>query len=48
VLTRGYAFVHNKLGEIVNSSQQLHQGDEVTIQFGFGSAAATIKKTNKT
>lgn len=48
VLTRGYAFVQNKLGEIVNSSQQLHQGDEVTITFGVGSADATINKTNKT
>ena len=44
VLTRGYAFVQNKLGEIVNSSQQLHQGDEVTITFGVGSADATINK----
>jgi exodeoxyribonuclease VII large subunit len=48
VLTRGYAFVQNRLGEIVNSSQQLHQGDEVTIQFGAGSADATINNTNKT
>jgi exodeoxyribonuclease VII large subunit len=48
VLTRGYAFVQNKLGEIVNSSQQLHQGDEVTITFGVGSADATISKTNNT
>lgn len=48
VLTRGYAFVQNKLGEIVNSSQQLHQDDEVTITFGVGSADATINKTNNT
>lgn len=48
VLTRGYAFVQNKLGEIVNSSQQLHQGDEVTITFSVGSADATINNTNKT
>lgn len=44
VLTRGYAFVQNKLGEIVNSSQQLHQDDEVTITFGVGCADATINK----
>lgn len=48
VLTRGYAFVQNKLGGIVNSNQQLHQGDEVKITFGVGSAEATINKTNKT
>lgn len=47
VLTRGYAFVQNKLGEIVNSSQQLHQGDEVTITLGIGSADAIVNKTNK-
>ncbi len=46
VLTRGYAFVQNKMGEIVNSSQQLHQGDEVTITFGVGSADATINTIN--
>jgi exodeoxyribonuclease VII large subunit len=48
VLTRGYAFVQNKLGKIVNSCQQLHQGDEVTISFGVGSADATINKLNRT
>jgi exodeoxyribonuclease VII large subunit len=44
VLTRGYAFVQNKLGEIINTSQQIHQGDEVTITFGVGSADATVNK----
>jgi len=48
VLTRGYAFVQNKLGEIVNSSQQLHHGNQVKITFGVGSADATIDKINKT
>ncbi len=45
VLTRGYAFVQNKQGEIVNSSQQLQRGDEVTLTFGAGSADATINQT---
>jgi len=45
VLTRGYAFVQNKRGEIVSSSQQLQNGDEVTLTFGAGSAAATINQT---
>jgi exodeoxyribonuclease VII large subunit len=44
VLTRGYAFVQNKHGEIVNSSLQLQCGDEVTLVFGAGSADATINK----
>ncbi len=46
VLTRGYAFVQNKLGTIISSSQQLRQGDDVTLTFGAGSAEATIDKTN--
>lgn len=46
VLTRGYAFVQNKLGTIISSSQQLRQGDDVTLTFGAGSAQATIDKTN--
>jgi len=45
VLTRGYAFVQNKRGEIVSSSQQLQSGDEVTLTFGVGSAEATISQT---
>lgn len=45
VLTRGYAFVQNKLGAIVNTSQQLQSGDEVTLTFGTGSAEATINQT---
>ena len=45
VLTRGYAFVQNKLGEIISSSQQLKSGDEVTLTFGIGSAEANINKT---
>ena len=47
VLTRGYAFVQNKRGEIVTSSQQLQTGDEVTLTFGVGSADATISKTTR-
>lgn len=45
VLTRGYAFVQNKQGEIVSSSQQLQSGDEVTLTFGVGSAEAIISQT---
>ena len=45
VLTRGYAFVQNELGEIISSSQQLKSGDEVTLTFGKGSAEANISKT---
>ena len=47
VLTRGYAFVQNASGMIINSSQQLQGGDEVKLTFGTGSAKATIHKTNK-
>lgn len=47
VLTRGYAFVQNKLGEIVSSSQQLQTGDEVKLTFGEGSADASINKTSR-
>ncbi len=46
VLTRGYAFIQNKLGTIISSSQQLRQGDDVMLTFGAGSAEATIDKTN--
>jgi exodeoxyribonuclease VII large subunit len=45
VLTRGYAFVQNRAGAIIASSQQLQAGDEVTLTFGNGSADATINKT---
>lgn len=45
VLTRGYAFVQNELGEIISSSQQLKSRDEVTLTFGKGSAEANISKT---
>lgn len=47
VLTRGYAFVQNKLGEIVTSSQQLNEKDQVKLTFGRGSAEATINKTSE-
>lgn len=46
VLTRGYAFVQNQSGAIVNSSLQLQRGDAVTLTLGTGSADATINKTN--
>jgi len=44
VLTRGYAFVQNKSGNIINTSSQLQNGDEVTLTFGAGSAEANITK----
>jgi exodeoxyribonuclease VII large subunit len=37
--------VQNKSGTIINASQQLQSGDEVTMTFGIGSADATINKT---
>lgn len=46
VLSRGYAFVQDKLGNIINNSEQLTAGDEVSLSFGAGSADATINKTN--
>ena len=46
VLTRGYAFVQNTLGEIITSNQQLKNGDEVKMTFNIGSADATINKLN--
>jgi exodeoxyribonuclease VII large subunit len=46
VLSRGYAFVQDKLGNIINNSEQLTAGDEVSLSFGIGSADATINKTN--
>lgn len=44
VLTRGYAFVQNKLGTIISTSEQLKSGDEVVLSFGVGTAEATISK----
>ncbi len=44
VLTRGYAFVQNKLGTIISTSEQLQSGDEVVLTFGVGSAEAKISK----
>ncbi|OIR00093.1 exodeoxyribonuclease 7 large subunit [mine drainage metagenome] len=46
VLTRGYAFVQDQSGSIINSSLQLQRGDAVTLTFGVGSADATINKTS--
>ena len=46
VLTRGYAFVQDKRGNIVNTSQQLAAGDNVTLSFGVGTAAATITQVD--
>lgn len=44
VLSRGYAFVQDKTGAIISSSQQLKNGDQVTLTFGAGSAEANIHK----
>jgi len=46
VLTRGYAFVQNQSGTIINSSLQLQRGDAVTLTFGVGAADATINNTS--
>ena len=46
VLSRGYAFVQDKLGNIINTSEQLTAGDQVSLSFGIGTADATINKTN--
>lgn len=46
VLTRGYAFVQNALGEIISSSQQLQLGDKVRLTFGEGAADATVDNTH--
>lgn len=46
VLTRGYAFVQNQSGAIINSSQKLQIGDEVKLTFEHGTAEASIKKTS--
>jgi len=45
VLTRGYAFVQDSYGAIVSASDQLKNGDEVTLTFGSGSAEAVISQT---
>lgn len=47
VLTRGYAFVQDTNGAIVNSSNQLHENDQVKLTFGTGSADAIINKVNR-
>lgn len=46
VLTRGYAFVQNSDGAIINSSRQLKSGDAVKLTLSHGSADAIISKTN--
>jgi len=47
VLTRGYAFVQDAKGSIVSSGDGLHQGDEVRLTFGTGSADAVINKVHR-
>lgn len=46
VLTRGYAFVQDVHGSIINSSAQLKSGDEVKLTLSHGSADAIISKAN--
>ena len=46
VLTRGYAFVQDSTGTIINNSQQIKNGDEVKLNFGTGTADAVISKTS--
>ncbi len=47
VLTRGYAFVQNNVGEIISSTAQLSTNDEVKLTFGIGVAEAKISKTHR-
>ncbi len=47
VLKRGYALVHNTNGDIVYSSDQLQQGQEIRLTLGTGSAIADIKQTGE-
>ncbi len=47
VLTRGYAFVQDANGTIINNSAQLTKNQEVRLAFGTGSADATINKINQ-
>jgi exodeoxyribonuclease VII large subunit len=44
VLTRGYAFVQNSVGEIINSTAQLSPNDSVVLTFGTGVADAKISQ----
>ncbi|MEY3861863.1 MAG: hypothetical protein RIR60_229 [Pseudomonadota bacterium] len=44
VLSRGYAFVQNKDGAIISASNQLQTGEAITLNFGTGSADATVTK----
>lgn len=46
VLTRGYAFVQDKNGNIISNSAQISINDGVRLTFGTGSAEATIDKIN--
>lgn len=46
VLTRGYAFVQDTQGNIINTSEQLKSGDEVKLTLGSGAADAVISKTH--
>lgn len=43
VLTRGYAFVQNKKGEIISNSKQLQKNEEVMLTFDNGAAEAVIQ-----
>jgi len=46
VLTRGYAFVQDTQGNIVNSSTQIKSGDTVKLTLGSGAADAIIAQTH--
>lgn len=45
VLTRGYALVQDRHGNIINNSAQLQNGDTVKLTLGSGAADATISQT---
>ena len=42
VLSRGYSLVYSE-DKLINSSEQLHKGDRISIRFGIGGAEAEIK-----
>ena len=43
VMARGYSLVYRD-GKLLNTSENLNRGDEVSIRFGNGSAVAEIKE----
>jgi len=46
VLQRGYALVQNQAGQVIVNSTQIQMGDELSLQFGEGSAEVSVKKVH--